>query len=600
MSRRFLLYRHFDEGGGMPPEKRAPDNASPATPCGEGVGGSAEPDPEYREYAHALEAGRPGEPYPPLPDGDAHEEQPPDTQNRAFGPEQPQPASGISPVAPAPRPARRYSLAIISVLLAALIVFGAVAGIANLYGHLGTSNMQLGHHTAAFQPAHCPFKLGAGIVEGKQVNCGYVTVPENRNADNNHKVRLAVAIFKSKRFMASADPTPVVRLEGGPGGATLDGLASKITSTNYNARVFNHDLVMFDQRGIGHSTPSLDCKSGEGVQGCHDRLVRQGVDLNGFNTLQNAADVADLIRALGYPQMTVYGVSYGTRLALTVMRLHPEVVHAAVLDSVYPTTRTFSEVPSSAQRAFDTLFQGCAKDPGCNAKYPDLERTFYTLVNQWNAHPISFTVTDPATQKQQVIPFSGNDLVAIMRGLLYPTRALPALPQFIYQLHEHNYRTLSLLISASMAEGQLTESGMFLTTECSEDMPFMKPQDLAKAQQGLRPEISGAISGALQSWLNACRIWNVKAVPAEQKQPVISAIPTLVLSGEYDPITPPSYGQEAAQRLSLSYHFLFPGQGHGQEYSSPCSNLIISEFQDNPYQRPSDACMSQMTPPEFQ
>src|SRR5256884_8424987 len=200
--------------------------------------------------------------------------------------------------------------------------------------------------TANFRSAPCPFPVGSGIVEGKTLKCGYVTVPESRSNPKEGMVQLAVAIFKSPNVQN--DPNPVVRLEGGPGGPSLDNWARYITSANYATFVFNHDLIMFDQRGTGYSTPSLKCPETlqnqfetldkhlsatdferlqlQALRACHDRLVRSGVDLNTFNALENAADVHDLILALGYKQANLYGVSYGTRLALTTMRLFPSVV----------------------------------------------------------------------------------------------------------------------------------------------------------------------------------------------------------------------------------------------------------------------------------
>ncbi len=214
-----------------------------------------------------------------------------------------------------------------------------------------TPNTSLGKPTSAFQSTNCPFEADPTLIENKQLSCGYVTVPEERGVNNGKQVKLAVAIFKARQYMNTPDPDPVIRLDGGPGGPSLSGWAQAITSSNYNTFIFNHDVVMFDQRGTGYSTPSLNCPEldtfngasrGGGVayeqaaQTCYNRLIAQGIDLNGFNSLQNAADVADIIHALGYPQMTLYGVSYGTRLALTTMRLYPAVVHATVLDSVYP------------------------------------------------------------------------------------------------------------------------------------------------------------------------------------------------------------------------------------------------------------------------
>jgi pimeloyl-ACP methyl ester carboxylesterase len=532
---------------------------------------------------------------------------------------------------PRSRRKKLSGMAIAGMALAVIVLLALViAGISNLLGHRSTTNaittavptqatsvptMQLGHPTSAFQSARCPFQLGAGIVDGQQVTCGYVTVPENRNVNDGRKVKLALAIFKAPQYLNTADPDPVLRLDGGPGGPSLDNWAHYVTAANYTTFIFDHDLIMFDQRGTGYSTPSLTCPElislqvtslvgsqqtyEQAARACHDRLVAQGIDLNGYNSLQNAADVRDLIHALGYQQMTLYGVSYGTRLALTVMRLYPSVVHASVLDSVYPPNHNRNDLPSDAQRVFTVLFQGCAKDASCNAKYPNLERVFYSLVDTLNAHPISFDTADPTTNKHYTVSFSGDDLVSWLFSTLYVTAFIPMLPQTIYQIRAHNYSQLASLYGDVTFDDTFSD-GMFYSTTCSEDWPFLTKQDISRSLQGITPQIAAVFGLHEQQEYDICQFWNVQAVPKAQKLPVISNLSTLVLAGEYDPITPPSNGQEVTQELSHSYYFLFPGQGHGQEYSSDCSDQIISAFEDTPDHQPSGACISQMTEPAFQ
>src|SRR5947208_15786832 len=109
---------------------------------------------------------------------------------------------------------------------------------------------------------------------------------------------------------------------------------------------------------------------------------------------------------------------------------------------------------------------------------------------------------------------------------------------------------------------------------------------------GITPQIQPAREEELQQEYDTCRLWQVQQFPAAQKQAVVSGIPTLVLSDEYDPITPPANGKLAAQTLKNSYYFLFPGLGHGAEYNSPCVDSIISAFDDNHEQKPSNACIA--------
>src|SRR5579875_1167046 len=211
--------------------------------------------------------------------------------------------------------------------------------------------------TPRFEPTVCHFKLGAGIVAGRDVRCGFVVVPENRAAPNSPTIRLAVAIFKSPR--PHPKPDPFVFLQGGPGGSIVSDLGSTVTKknrvTDYPA---DRDLVLLDQRGTGLSQPSLACKETtaldyrtldqnlslqrqvtlevQATQQCRNRLAAAGIDLNAYTTVADAADVADLRVALGYPSLNLYAVSYGTRLALTVMRTHPQGIRSVVLDSVEP------------------------------------------------------------------------------------------------------------------------------------------------------------------------------------------------------------------------------------------------------------------------
>lgn len=542
-----------------------------------------------------------------------------------------QPGYPLSPQFVPLRRTRLHPLALLCFALAGLIVLaGIITGVVYL-AQRNTPNIsqqlppttavpnstptQSIHPTSAFQSAPCPFTVGSGLTEGKELSCGYVTVPADHSSNTGKMIKLAVAIFKGQQYTTSTDPDPVLRLEGGPGGPSLANWAKFITAQNYDQFIFDHDTIMFDQRGTGYSTPSLQCPElinlqysttdvssqtyESSAQQCYNRLNSQGDPLNDFNSIQNAGDVSSLIQALGYKQMTLYGVSYGTRLALTVMRLYPAVVHGVILDSTYPTNHNRNDLPSDAQRVFNVLFQGCAKDTRCNARYPNLQSVFYNLVDTLNTHPVSFPTIDQETGKQYTAPFSGNDLVGWLFSALYATSFIQYLPEVIYQVKAQQYDLLSQLYGALEFDSTFSD-GMFYTTTCSEDWAFLTKQDIATSEQGIDPHIVKVFGLDEQQEYDICQFWKVPAVPAVQKQPVTSSLPTLILAGEYDPITPPANGQEVATKLSHSYFYLFPGQGHGQEYSSDCSNSIVSAFEDNVSQKPDGSCIAQMTEPAFQ
>ena len=356
----------------------------------------------------------------------------------------------------------------------------------------------------------------------------------------------------------------------------------------------NRDLILLDQRGAGYSQPSLRCFDNETLQACHARLVKSGINLNAFTTLENAADVHDLIRALGYQQVNLEGVSYGTRLALTVMRLYPADLRSVVLNSVIPPqVNAFTSIPQAAGRAFDVLFQRCAADRTCNATYSHLQAIFYQLVAELNTTPITFQAISLFSGVAVTEHFTGNDLVLWVRQALYDTSLIPQLPAVLFQLRQHEYTQLASIYGNGIdIPGSI---GLFYSVMCGEDMAFTTQHALQTSVQGLPPPIQPALLDFLLSRYSACQLWGVKPVPAVQKEPVRSSIPTLILQGEYDPVTPPANGMLAAQTLSKSYFFLFPGVGHGV-YSpiSSCPSDVTNAFWENPTEKPDASCISSM------
>lgn len=190
----------------------------------------------------------------------------------------------------------------------------------------------------------------------------------------------------------------------------------------------------------------------------------------------------------------------------------------------------------------------------------------------------------------------------LLFNMFYAPSLIPQMPQLIYQLNSQPAQGDIKASSALAQYSALTTArsdGMFFSIECSEDYPFLTRQDLLDEQAGVTPQIGQAMGAVSMTWYNVCQFWKVNVVPEAQKRAVLSNLPSLVLAGEYDPITPPSYAQEVTLDLSRSFAFLFPGLSHGEEYNSVCSDLIISAFTDNPEQPPSARCIAQMTEPAF-
>ncbi len=485
-------------------------------------------------------------------------------------------------------------------LLAAMVVVVLVA-LAGGYGVFRVLSPTSRQATSTFQQAHCSFPLGDGLVEGKNVTCGFQSVPEDRSQSQGPTIRLAVAIFRASSPHPA--PDPVLVLGGGPGVALLENQGPRYNMRNLPS---NRDLILLDQRGAGYSQPSLRCFDNttpmgslptvNSVRACYDRWVKLGINLNAFTTLENAADVHDLIRALGYRQVNLDGISYGTRLALTVMRLYPADLRSVVLNSVLPPqVNAFTSIPRAAARAFDVLFQRCAADRSCNATYPHLQAVFYQLVAGLNTTPITFQALPPLSGVPVTVHFTGNDLVLWLRQALYFTDFIPQLPVVIFQMRQHDYTQLASIY------GNLIDTtssiGLFSSVMCGEDMAYTTQHNLETSVQGLPPQIQPALLDFGLFRFSICQFWGMKPVPAVQKEPVRSPIPTLILQGEYDPVTPPANGMLAAQTLSKSYFFLFPGVGHGVSSPNSCPNDITKAFRENPTEKPDASCISSIVEP---
>lgn len=470
---------------------------------------------------------------------------------------------------------------------------------------------------AMWEEADCQFDTPPG----QDVDCGYLTVPEDRSQPDGPTIRLHVGIFRTP----SSDPAPdpIVYLEGGPGGNALEPVPL-IFNLRFAPFLENRDFIMIDQRGTGLSEPALDCpeltvlgyelmddnigveealeQQFEAIFACQDRLEEEGVNLAAYTSAANAADLNDLRLALGYEEWNLYGLSYGTRLAQTIMRDYSEGIRSVILDSVYPLqVDLYTAVPENADRAFQVLFDGCAADPECDAAYPDLENVFSEVVETLNAGPVLIEITNPLTQESYDALLSGDGLVSFLFASLYSTEIIPLLPEIIYDAREGNFDTLALIQGSFLLNSDFVSLGMQFSVQCSEEIPFGDEAEVAAAADA-HPQLENFLDSAPNlgaAIFTVCENWGAQAAEAIENEALLSDIPTLILAGEYDPITPPAWGQLAQENLSNSFYFEFPGVGHGASIAHECPLTISLAFLDDPTTEPDSDCLIAMTGPDF-
>jgi pimeloyl-ACP methyl ester carboxylesterase len=455
------------------------------------------------------------------------------------------------------------------------------------------------------------------VPRGVSARCGYVTVPENRGARNGETraIRLAAMVLRLEH--AAPTQVPTLLLGGGPGShliATFVDLFDKYERLRVNgypaARRFmpledmrqftqvmdrmvadlaKRELVLFDQRGVGYSEPALGCP-GDDWDECRRRFAASGIDLAAYNTLENAHDVNDLRVALGYQQVNLHAGSYGTRLALEVLRRYPSTVRAAVLDGVAPPQmRWGEEMAARYDEALDVLFSHCEADGRCRAAYPGLKASFYETVERLNASPARVGIAG------RTATLDGDDLRDMVWNALFDTQKARWLPALIWRAGRGDTTLWGETIAANISDhaGDRMSWGMHYSVECSGAWAFETPGQLAGAARPLNPAIRDGVVRTLARPFDVCSQWQVPALPSV-REPVRSDVPALLLSGELDPGTPPAFAEMAARTLSRSYRYVLPFLGHTDGFTSACHASIVSAFLDDPTHAPPTACIPAM------
>ena len=446
---------------------------------------------------------------------------------------------------------------------------------------------------------------------GFSASCGYVTLPQDYDEPTGGRVN----IFYTRIHSENPQPDPLVYLVGGPGSSGARLLPGSFRAY-LHAFAADRDIIVIDQRGTGFSKPPLYCHEAqrhldeilqsrhqdraeltlEVLRRCHARLSRNGIQFNAFHSENSARDIVNVLLSLGYERWNLVGVSYGSRLALTMMRAHPQHIRSVILDSVYPPQADiFLDSYYNGERALKVLFDACRASESCHARYPNLENVFYALYHRLNVSPmtVGYQTLD--------IEISGYRLYDWVFSWLYSVRAIQSIPRWIDELSEGRPQKAARAGVNYEAQPLTALSlGMHYTVQCQEEYISPGGRDYA-AIVAAHPHLSGYLGYAVEgvgTVQRLCGLWQAEARPLANS-PVASGIPTLLLSGDFDPITPPTYADLAAQTLSTSYSFVWPQVGHGVLRSDDCAVSIALDFIETPAVEPDGGCIAKSPVIEF-
>lgn len=456
----------------------------------------------------------------------------------------------------------------------------------------------------------CPFR-GRISYEDGEIECGLIQVPENREVAGSRTIELFYVRLlakgkdeKGKEVEKKIDP--VIYLTGGPGVAT----------EYYVGRLKDHrvleqrDLYILEQRGIGNSSkfcPFFDSRNRaaqikdnlvdqqrvmlEQGLACAEWARGRGVDMRGYNTIENARDVRALRQALGFEKWNVWGISYGSVLGQAVAKVDHDGVKAMVIDAIVPIDiAELMRLPGWYQRDLDKLASACAEQADCNQAYPDLVGRYQAAIQKALDQPFAFEV-----KKSEQYPdgkaYVFADIVAgLPFSLLYDEKthaAIPAIMDALTRAVETRDETLFKAFAVSQSLGPVDDSygaGMSMAIRCQDG--YVDNQARVAADEAAKhPLLSRVFIGdpsVTAEMVGACAAAGLPARDPALYAPLQSALPIVVANGAWDPITPTPLAEYIMPGLSNARLVEFPHAGHGPTRSVKCGGEFLNTFYNDP------------------
>jgi pimeloyl-ACP methyl ester carboxylesterase len=412
-------------------------------------------------------------------------------------------------------------------------------------------------------------------------NCGTFEVPEDHDQPAGRKLSLRVAVIPAEA--GGRDPDPVFFLAGGPGQAATEIYPAVADSLARVAR--KRDIVLVDQRGTG-SSARLDCSDLSKpdsvdrsdaaelalVAACGEKLSKTA-DLRRYGSEDFVRDL-DLVRdALGAQRVNLVGSSYGTRAALVYARRFPDRVRTLVLDGVAPLEMAVGgSFERDAQRAFTLAVGRCTADADCHQAFPDPAGDLAALITSLEKGPRTLSLRDPLTGAPRQVTLDAGTVRRLVLLLSYAPETVSLLPALLAEAKRGDAGPLGALGLSAGRDVQATISRpLQFAVLCAEDEPWFPPDDpAADRTRYLGRSVRESLSAA-------CRRFPHGTLPASFREPVRSSAPTLLLSGEADPVTPPEWAAIAARNLPSSRQLVLAGQGHGT-LGRGCMPKVVERF----------------------
>jgi pimeloyl-ACP methyl ester carboxylesterase len=449
-----------------------------------------------------------------------------------------------------------------------------------------------------------------GVSASVGAKCGTLTVYENRTTRQGRTIGLRVVVLPATG--KNRAPDPLFYFEGGPGASVVEGVADIAAEDTALRR--NRDLVLVDQRGTGGSYPlmcnfygpldSLQSYLGDfnppaDVRKCREKLSKIA-ELTQYTTTIAVADIDDVRAALGAEQINLTGGSYATRFAQEYMRRYPNRVRTATLFGLVPPSEAIPQhFGLDAQRSLDAVIAECRGDSACNAAFPKLGEEIRTVFERLSRSPATATIEHPQTRRPVTVKMSRDMVAETLRYMLYQSAATSLVPAAMHKAAAGYFDWLArrAFRARSAPNGAGIFEGIYIAITCAEDLPFTDP---ARETEEARNTFLGDYR--MRQQRAACEIWGRSSVPADFRTPVRSNAAVLLVTGSYDPVTPPRYAAEVAQSLTNVVNVVVPFGGHGLKGLSglDCVDRLMRETIEHGSVKELDvSCVAKIRRPGF-
>ncbi len=464
----------------------------------------------------------------------------------------------------------------------------------------------------------------AGQTPGFLTTCGTYTVPENHAQRNGPQV--VMSYVRMRRAGADKSKAPVFFIDGGPGTGTVGPTDfSPSYWTNWvNGLATDRDVILFDQRGMGSSKPSLNCPelddpvvrvglsrdpktfppwaslSDAALKACRARLLADGVDLDQYNSANIIRDIEHLRKQLGHAKIVPYGVSNGTRLALKYVRDHSDVVEAMVLDSVAPPDVAVSqEYLFSFAEALEKIGALCRSQTVCAVAHPDISATLAKALQRLATNPVVIEIENRTGRDKLYMQVTDTVLLEILFDITYGNAAYSNVVQFIADMAQGRDRNLTAYATTMIYDGLYSNTlyeAAYWSIECSDEYdPATTAAYIKRLDQ--HPLLR---RWASEYWTKVpCSFWPTPLAAKRERSPVKSNVPALLIGDQFDPVTPPSGAHHAAKTLANAQVVTLPVGGHTVTFTNDCAKVIVQQFLANPEARVDTMCVRAVRSPIF-